>query len=139
MSEVEIKQKQVPVSKEADELAEAVSDLALDMVKQAEDGVQFTDIPAAVTPNLQKLYTGLEGSSKLGAEATLEPGAFMNAWTSAGAKVLDALVKRNRAASAKAEEVAVAEAPVEATEVAAAEPPKEESAPAAEASESAPA
>ena len=116
--EVEFVQKTVNESKEASELADFAKTVAIkttEEVTKDEDGdgkgFEVQDIADILVASFPKGMKAAEGINKLGNEAKKEPGAFMRAWTNAGADVLDYFVKRaNAAEAAEAKEApAVAE------------------------------
>lgn len=90
-------------TKEASELAEAISSLTKSILAKAADGLTLEEIVSSLVENVQKVLVGAEGAGKMGAEAQAYPGAFVRAWTNEGTEILDAAVgyaKAKKAAEA---------------------------------------
>ena len=83
-----IVKKEVSVSKEANELAEALVDLVKSVRTHVADGFDpAADIPAILMENLKGLMQGVDGVDKLDDEAKANMSAFLNSWTLAGGQL----------------------------------------------------
>jgi hypothetical protein len=88
--------KEVEVSKESSEVADAVSALVKSIKEAGADGFQAAqDIPTVVLGNLQSLSTALEGSDKIGDEYKENPQAFLSAWMLGGSEVAGCFLKKD--------------------------------------------
>lgn len=90
---VEKQLKEVEVTKEAAELANALAGLVVAIKAKAKDGLKIEEVFQAVAEKFESVVVGVQGADKLGDEVKLEPGAFMRAWALAGSEVLDAFSK----------------------------------------------
>lgn len=90
--------KEVVVSKEASELADAVVTLVKSIKTHGKDGFQAgTDIPAVLMENLQGLSVGVAGVDLLDDEAKENLAAFINAWALAGTELAGLFLAKNEA------------------------------------------
>ena len=82
--------KEVEVTKEANEIAEALVSLVASSKDAVADGFQAgQDIPTIIAANLTNLMTGFDGMDKLTTEAKEKKIAFIRAWNLAGLEIAD--------------------------------------------------
>ena len=92
---MELVTKNVQVTKEASEMADALVELVKSVKKHSADGFQAgQDLPAIVMENLNQLMKGVEGVDKLGAEAKGDLTAFINAWVLSGTEVASLFLEK---------------------------------------------
>lgn len=80
---------EVPVSKEAFELAQALHKLVLEVKKHLKDGIGAEDIPALLAVLMSdEVIAGVKGCDELGAELKENQEAFINAFATLGSALV---------------------------------------------------
>lgn len=80
---------EVPVSKEAFELAQALHKLVVEIKAHLKDGVGADDIPALLKVLMsQEVIEGVKGCDQLGAELKENQEAFINAFATLGSALV---------------------------------------------------
>lgn len=92
---VELVEKTVKVSKEANDVATALVQLTKSITEANKDGFQAaTDIPAVIFENLKTLGAAIDNAGHMKVEAKEALPEFINAFTLAGSEVAGIVIKK---------------------------------------------
>ena len=86
--------KSVSVSKELNEVGEAIGGIIASVKEKAAEGLSLPEIVQALTENVGKLMAAVEGADKIGLEFKEEPEAAAMAAALFGGQILGAFMKK---------------------------------------------